>query len=313
MQWMEITVSTTSEASELVANLFWEQRCEGVCVLDRKDLLDVLSNPRAWDYVEEDLLKNGDRNAYVKGFVPVSEFDRRYAEINAAIEELKVLSAGNLETGSLELVTRKIDDMEWMEIWKKHYKPIPIRKVVICPVWIDYPAKEDEKVVLIDPGMAFGTGEHETTSLCISLMQDFDLRGATVADIGCGSGILGITAKKLGAGRVLMSDIDPVAVRSAEMNSKLNGVLEEVEITEANLLEKLDTPCDVCVSNITANILVLMKDDIGRFVPSGKHLILSGIIEGRLEEVMDCFGEAGFDHVRTEKKGEWYGVIFQKR
>ena len=204
---------------------------------------------------------------------------------------------------------RKIDDQDWFNIWKKHYRAIPIGEVVILPVWEKY--EGDKTVVKIDPGMAFGTGEHETTSLCIEMMQAAGVAGKSVIDVGCGSGILGIAAHKLGARSAYLCDIDPVAVDSAKINAKLNDCEGEIDVECRDLLKQKDVRADVILINIVADVLIALSADIGEHLEPGGSIILSGIIHSRLGDVEKAYAEKGFRVAKHLEKGEWDCILLR--
>ena len=205
----------------------------------------------------------------------------------------------------------KLRGDDWIDVWKKHFRPIPLGKIVVVPEWIAYEKKEGEEVVLLDSNMAFGTGEHETTSMCVELMQDYLKEGDTVIDVGCGSGILGISAVKLGANLAYLTDIDYVAVESARHNCELNGVAEHTVVAHSNLLEDAEIKGDVMLANITAEVLRFLAPSIPKNLKQGGVLILSGIIESRLSLVKEAYAAVGMTVVRERKKGEWYALVLK--
>ncbi|MEG1519664.1 MAG: 50S ribosomal protein L11 methyltransferase, partial [Clostridia bacterium] len=237
MKYIEVTVMTTSAAQELVADCFFELNLEGVSIIDKNDLINLNKKCHKWDYIDDDIMATYKDGTLVKGFVEKGEYKEISKRLIEEFDNLKKNSEGYIAVGSLEMTTREIEGDDWVNTWKEHFKPIEIKNVVICPKWIDYPKKDNQTVVLLNVGMAFGTGEHETTSMCVELLQDFNLNGLNVYDIGCGSGILGITAVKLGAKVAIMSDIDEIAVAASRDNAEINGVLDKCDISMRNLLD----------------------------------------------------------------------------
>ncbi len=309
MQWTEITIHTTTEGAELVADLFDEYPGGngGVAICDRRDVLNLIEAGRVWDYIDDSLWKNMPEVVLVKGFVPE---EKESEGISALRERLDALAARTeIPLGSLEMSARKIDDQDWFNIWKKHYRAIPIGEVVILPVWEKY--EGDKTVVKIDPGMAFGTGEHETTSLCIEMMQAAGVAGKSVIDVGCGSGILGIAAHKLGARSAYLCDIDPVAVDSAKINAKLNDCEGEIDVECRDLLKQKDVRADVILINIVADVLIALSADIGEHLEPGGSIILSGIIHSRLGDVEKAYAEKGFRVAKHLEKGEWDCILLR--
>lgn len=196
---------------------------------------------------------------------------------------------------------------------EKALPPHSSRKIVVVPEWIAYTPAEGEKVVLLDSNMAFGTGEHETTSMCVELMQDYITPDSVCIDVGCGSGILGISAIKLGAKKAYLTDIDYVAVTSATHNSELNGTADKTVVAHSNLLDDTEIQGDVMMANITGEILKLLAPSIPKNLKREGVLILSGIIESRLAMVKDAYAAVGMEVVRERRKGEWFALVLKHK
>ena len=310
MKFIEFTVHTTTEGSELVADIFWNYTNYGVTVCDYNDIVALQSDKRTfWDYMDDDVARpSGD--VLVKCFLPLDIADENIRSILADIEELKGRSAFPL--GTLETARREVDGDDWIDIWKKHFRPLHIgEKVVVCPEWIEYAPKEGEAVVRLDSNMAFGTGEHETTAMCLELLQQYLRPGDTVVDVGCGSGILGIAALLMGAGFAYMTDIDYVAVQSAAHNAALNGVDGRAKIALSDLLEDADVRGQVMTANITADILCRLAGSIPKNLCPGGALILSGIIAPKLAQVIAAYEGVGLHLVKQLQRGEWYALAFR--
>ncbi len=306
--FLEITVTTTHDGAELVADILWEYSPDGVAVSDFFDVIKLSETGKTWDYIDDAVLK-GDKTVLVKGYVPVLEASR-IAEIEQRLIALK--EAGFIDVGSLELTKREVDGDEWKTIWKEHFKPIPIGNIVIVPEWIDYTPKTNEIKVLIGSNMAFGTGEHETTSMCVDFLGKYVDKNDTVIDVGSGSGILGITASKLGAKEVIMTDIDECAVKASNDNSVLNGITNAV-VLHKNLLDDNKVKGDVIVCNIMAEVLIFFAPNIGKNLKGKGVIILSGILKDRLKKVKDAYLEQGFNFVEEKIKGEWSALVMEKK
>ena len=310
MKFIEFTVHTTTEGSELVADIFWNYTNYGVTVCDYNDIVALQSDKRTfWDYMDDDVARpSGD--VLVKCFLPVDIADENIRSIVGDIEELKERSAFPL--GTLETARREVDGDDWIDIWKKHFRPLHIgERVVVCPEWIEYAPKEGEAVVRLDSNMAFGTGEHETTAMCLELLQQYLRPGDAVVDVGCGSGILGIAALLMGAGFAYMTDIDYVAVQSASHNAALNGVDGRAKIALSDLLEDADVRGQVMTANITADILCRLAGSIPKNLCPGGALILSGIIAPKLAQVIAAYEGVGLHLVKQLQRGEWYALAFR--
>jgi ribosomal protein L11 methyltransferase len=235
------------------------------------------------------------------------------ANIMSDIQNAKELSGGAIPFGTLEETKRSVDGDDWIDVWKKHFRPIHLGKIVVVPEWIDYTPQADEKVVLLDSNMAFGTGEHETTSMCVELMQEYVTSESECIDVGCGSGILGISAIKLGAKKAYLTDIDPIAVESSLHNSELNGVAEKTVVAHSNLLDNTQVQGDVMMANITGEVLKMLAPSIPKNLKKDGVLILSGIIESRLEMVKSAYEEVGMKIVHERKKGEWFALVLKHK
>ena len=311
MKFTQLTIHTTSEGSELIADALWHYTNYGVAISDVKDVI-ALQRDKAmyWDYIDESLTAGGD--VLVKAFISLEETDRLMPLIRAELDELKENGAGYINFGTLETSRREVEGDDWLEIWRKHFRPLHIGgRVVIVPEWIDYAPAAGEVIVKLDSNMAFGTGEHETMAMCLKLLQDYLKDGDTCIDVGCGSGILGIAAVKLGAKLAYLTDIDDIAVRSAKHNSANNGVADKTIVSHSDLLDDASIKGEIMLANITAEILVRLAPSIPKNLKQGGTLILSGIIESRLQAVLNAFGAQGLTLDRQMKEGEWYALAFR--
>ena len=307
-KFIEITVSTTHLGGELISDLLWEYTDLGVVINDIEDVIALARDGRAWDYADENIFK-ADKTVLVKAYFPIDEAKEKISAFEKALYQMKENSP--LDLGTLETTKREIDGDLWREQWKEHFKPIPIGKVVIVPEWINYQEKQGEIKILLDSNMAFGTGEHETTSMCVEMLEKYVSKDDTVLDVGCGSGILGISASKLGAKKVIMTDIDECAVVATEHNMKLNGVTNGVVMLK-NLLDDNTVKGDVIACNIMAEVLIFFAPHIGNNLNENGVIILSGILVERLEAVKKAYLDAGFEFVEQKIKGEWSALVVKK-
>ena len=307
-KFIEITVSTTHLGGELISDLLWEYTDLGVVINDIEDVIALARDGRAWDYADENIFK-ADKTVLVKAYFPIDEAKEKISAFEKALYQMKENSP--LDLGTLETTKREIDGDLWREQWKEHFKPIPIGKVVIVPEWINYQEQQGEIKILLDSNMAFGTGEHETTSMCVEMLEKYVSKDDTVLDVGCGSGILGISASKLGAKKVIMTDIDECAVVATEHNMKLNGVTNGVVMLK-NLLDDNTVKGDVIACNIMAEVLIFFAPHIGNNLNENGVIILSGILVERLEAVKKAYLDAGFEFVEQKIKGEWSALVVKK-
>ncbi len=312
MKFTELTIHTTSEGSELVADVLWHYTNYGVAISDVKDVIALQRNKAMyWDYIDDSLTKDGGE-ALVKAFVALNETENVVPLIRGDLEELKVNGGDFVSFGTLECTRRIVEGDDWIEIWKKHFRPLHIgEKIVVCPEWIEYEKQPDEQVVLLDSNMAFGTGEHETTSMCLKLLQEYITPQSVCVDVGCGSGILGISAVKLGAKFAYLTDIDDIAVKSATHNSEINGVSDRIKVVRSDLLGDAEINADLVFANITAEILCRLAPSVTSHLKRGGTLVLSGIIESRLDMVLDAFSAQGLKLEKQLKEGEWFALSFK--
>lgn len=223
------------------------------------------------------------------------------ANLEANLAELK---KNGVQFG--EILKGEIDAADYENEWKKYYNPIKTKNITIVPTWIEYNPEKDEKIMRLDPGMAFGTGSHATTRMCLELM---DVEGKDVIDVGCGSGILGIAAKICGAKSVYMCDIDAQAVEFATKNAELNNVVATIE--KADLLEG-EQQADFIFANITADILMRFSKSIGKHLRENGTIVLSGIIDTRLDEVIQCYQSAGYQIVERMAIDDWRALKLKR-
>lgn len=268
-----------------------------------EDYSDFSLNGMYGELVDESIL-NADRDTVrVSLFVPEERNPHEYREFL----ETRLPALG-IE-GKIELEGLNEDD--WAESWKQYYKPVPLGKVTIVPAWESYEARDGEVIIKMDPGMAFGTGTHETTRLVIRLMQDEPLEGKRVLDVGTGSGILSICASKLGAKSCNAYDIDPMAVKVARENAIADGCTN-ITVGVSDLLRGVDLSggkYDFCVANIVADIIIRMLPDVRAYVKAGSPLILSGIIGERADEVREAVIKSGFTVEKEIKENDWVGML----
>ena len=314
-QFSEITVHTTTIASELIADAMWNYTDFGVNICDANDIVNLQRNKDGifWDYMDDNLKINERADVLVKCYVALDKTDEVRRALRQDIAAMVQNSQGAIDFGSLEDTVRTVDGDAWLEVWKEHFRPIHLGRIVVVPEWIKYTPAENEKVVLLDSNMAFGTGEHETTSMCVELLQEYLTENSVCIDVGCGSGILGISAVKLGAKQAYLTDIDPVAVDSANHNAELNGVKEKITVSHSNLLDENKVTGDVIVANITAEVLALLSPSIPKYLKENGVLILSGIIHDRLNQVKKVYEEQGLIIERERAKGEWHALVLRRK
>ncbi len=291
MDFTEITVFTNSENAEVVAYFLQEVCLDGVTILDKNDLYQNAS----WDYKDDSADLAYADEVMVKGYCNVED-------TNSVLTFLRQNLANLADAGSLDIKVGTVDGNAWVEKWKETFRPLETKKLVICPEWQS--VETDKTVFLMDSGVAFGTGQHETTSMCLEFLENLPLSNQTVLDVGCGSGILGLCSLLLGAKSAELVDIDVQATDVALHNAQINGLESLCSIKTGNLTEKTTGTFNIVFANLTADILQLLYQDISTVVHTGTTLILSGILDIKLDGIVELYSQK-FDVLEIKQKGEW--------
>ncbi len=310
MDWMEVTVRTNTAGADMVSELLMRAGAAGTSIEDRFDAVADMEGPAKWDILDPSILERMDEDVLVRGYLPKDAgAAERVASLRAALEALTEEKLG-FDAGALTLETGNVREEDWAENWKKYYKPFRVgTRLVVKPVWERFDAGPQDLIVEIDPGMAFGNGTHETTGLCLSLLEELVKPGDEVLDVGTGSGILAIAAARLGAARALGVDVDPVAVRVAAENIERNGLSGAVCARTGDLLKGIDWKADVIVANIIADVIILLSGAVRTHLKPGGVFLCSGIISDRAADVENALLAAGFGAPRIERKGEWVAMV----
>lgn len=305
--WIEVRVITKSEALEPISGIFYSLDCKGVAIEDPEDILGREQGPLTWDFADINVLEHKGKVAVVKAYFAEEDNIEDVLEyVNERLTELKEMG---LDLGEAKVEHEKMHEEDWANTWKQYYKPTKVgEKIVVKPIWEEYEAKDGELVVDLDPGMAFGTGTHETTRMCIQSLEKYVKEDSTVFDVGCGSGILAIAAAKLGAKLAVGVDLDPVAVESSIENVGYNK-LKNIEILHGNLVEVIDGKADIVVANILAEIICILTDDVKRVLKDGGVFITSGIIHDRVDMVCEKLEATGFEVMEKNRNGEWNCIV----
>lgn len=316
MEWAEISVSTTTMGAEAVCELLMRAGCAGTAVEDRMDL-EAHDAQADWDYIEDAVYERYGEDVIVKGYLPAdNRLMDQLAQIRSELGDLRALceTIDGYDVGKAELSLSTLQEEDWANEWRKYYKPIRVsRRLVIVPTWETYEPRAEDLVIEMEPGMAFGTGTHETTRMCLQFLDELVREGDTCIDIGCGTAILGIAAAKLGARDVLAIDRDRVAVRSAKENIVLNGVEQVVRAVEGDLLSGQEQmQADVIVVNIIADVIIGLVPGLAPFLKKDGVIIASGIIRERCDEVVAAMEQAGYEIVEVRAEGEWNAVTCRR-
>ena len=311
MKWTEISILTTNEAVEAVSNILHEAGASGVVIEDSGELtrerIDQFGEIYALN--PSDFPKNG---VIVKAYLSATSFlAETVEEIKAAITNLINF---DINIGENLLSISEVNEEDWATAWKKYYHPVKIsERFTIVPTWEDYtPVSTDELIIELDPGMAFGTGTHPTTVMCLQALEKVVKQGDSVVDVGTGSGVLSVGAALLGASQVHALDLDLVAVNAAKENVELNKVNHVVEVFHGNLLDTVKEPADVVVANILAEIIMTFTDDAFSIVKPGGYFVTSGIIGAKKEDVKNALISSGFDIEEVLMMEDWVAIIAKR-
>ena len=309
MQWCEAIVHTTTEGSDIVSDWLMRFGATGTEIVDRADVPDPMKPGVFWELYDPAMVAAMPTDVLVKGWFEQNEHTHDVlANIRQQFAALVQEDIG-ISLGTLIMDIQNVADEDWSEVWKKYYKPFRIGShLVVKPTWESYATREDDLVVELDPGMAFGTGTHETTNMCMELLETHMQPGLRVMDVGTGSGILAIAAAKLGAPSILAVDIDPDAVKVARENVHHNRVEQQVRVVQGDLVKSEAMPCELAVANIVADAICMLAAPLTRHLVPGGLLICSGIIREREQDVQDALASAGYTPVQRLTKGEWVAL-----
>ncbi len=311
MKYIEVKVLTTTEASDAVSYMMYDLGAAGVVIEDPNDFKMLNQDEKSWDYIEDELIQSLGEDAKVKGYF--SELDFSEVVLNELKSRLAELDSFGLDKGKAEISLGEVHEEDWATAWKQYYKPVKVgEKIVIKPTWESYEASEEDVIIELDPGMAFGTGTHETTVMCIKLIEKYIKPDNVVFDVGCGSGILGIAAAKLDAEKVICVDIEEVSCKVSRENIQMNNVENKVEVRCGNLLDVVKEKADMIIANIIADVIIGFSEDVDKFLLEGGIFISSGIIKDRRDEVIEKLVKEGFSIYELLEMGEWCAIASGK-
>ena len=304
--WIEVNVAVTHEAVEAVSDVLISAGTKGVAIEDPQ-LINDLRNSGTWELTDIPEQMNTEIVTVSAYYPDDEELNGRLAFIDAglmAIEE----RIGNYRFGNTRF--RKLAEKDWANEWKQYFHTTHVGKhLVIKPSWEEYEAQPDEKIIKIDPGMAFGTGTHHTTNMCMARLEEVMPKDATVYDVGTGSGILAIAAALLGAKEVKAVDIDSMACRVARENIADNDLSDKIEVREGDLLHGTEGQADLIIANIIADIIIRLTPDVPAHLKGDKIFISSGIIDTRKDDVLAALAENNFQILEVRENAGWVAIV----
>lgn len=307
MMWVEIGVQVEREDMEAVIAIYDLIGTGGVEIEDPALIYSIISNGNE-ETVAINTPVDKDAPPVIKGYLPLNK--RLAGKLKKFHNHLATVAPSCLK----RVMLREVDDNDWKDRWKKFYHPVKVgRRLLVKPAWENAGgAAEDRVVIEMDPGMAFGCGTHTTTVLGMCLLEDIISGGETVIDVGTGSGILAVTAAKLGAAAVVAVDSDPVAVRAARENAACNGMKDIINVRGGNLLDGIEIKADIIVANIIADVIIRLLPAAATHLPAGGKFIASGIIAGRKDEVAAAIVKSGLIIRENVNQGEWSAFLAKK-
>ncbi len=321
MEWTEVNIYTATAGIELLCSRLTDIGIKGFAIQDAEDFNEFLENKNGqWDYIDDDLMGLSHCETCVTVYLPSnSQGADMLSAIRAMLAEMKSADT-NCEYGRLEAELSSIREEDWANNWKQYFKPLKVgEKLVIKPSWEEYSGDDGRLILEIDPASSFGTGQHHTTRLCLELLEKSLNKGDKLLDMGCGSGILSIGAMLLGAGSAVAVDIDENAAATAAENAEKNNIDPALYktyygnvLSDEKLAVEIKDTYDIITANIVADVLIAMKDFFAECLKDGGILIVSGIIEERMDEVVSALESAGFSSPEANVKEGWAAVRLVK-
>ena len=318
MKWNKYSIQTTTEAVDFISSMLGELGIEGIEIEDNVQLTQEEAKTMFVDFIPD--LPPDDGSAKVNFYIDSDEDDNTIMDkVKDGLEELRLFC--NVGAGTIS--ESQTEDKDWINNWKQYFKPFTVDDILIKPTWETIPEEHKDKLLIqIDPGTAFGTGKHETTQLCIRQLEKYVKPGVRILDLGTGSGILGITALKLGAGSVFGTDLDENAITAVHENLEANGIPEEkFGVVQGNIIDEKEVQdaagyeCyDIAVANILADVIIMIQKEVPVHLKQGGIFITSGIIDMKEQAVRDALSQNdAFEILETTRQGEWVSITARKR
>jgi ribosomal protein L11 methyltransferase len=317
MKYLEITLHTLDSGLDALTEFLEKRGIEGTWIESTAVMDEILEkkNSYDWDYIDDSLLNLREVESRIKFYLEDSLAARLLLKeikldlMKLKSDELYIELGPEIQLGRLYLEEKLVDDESWKENWSEHFKRVQLTDSLEVKSTLAYPdAIPDSHTIVLDPGMAFGTGTHETTALCAILMDKYQCKGKIVLDIGCGSGILSIAAARLGSQQVIGVDIDPIAVDTAHENVRRNQCTEWITILEGDLTKGLDLKAQIVVANLVAQVIIELAASVKPCLAIGGIFISSGILLEKKAAVISALNQQGFEIIEILEKGDWCAI-----
>lgn len=306
MKWAEVSITTSHEATEFIAEIFHDLGASGV-VIEDPELVNSYIRSGQWDYTDIPEAENTEV-VTVKAYLPVD--DELDEKLRSFEREVNALSSHNVDKGPGAISCSEIQDEDWAENWKQYFHTEKVGDIIVIkPTWEDYEASPDDVVIELDPGEAFGTGTHPTTAMCIRELETLVKGGMTVFDVGTGSGILSIAVARLGAAKITAVDYDRTALKVAKENIEQNHVADVITLGQSDILKQVEGKADLVIANIIADIIIRLFDELEAHLNPGGSLLASGIIADRIGDVTEAALAHGFTIDKVVETGGWAAMV----
>lgn len=309
MKWCEVSIQTSHEATEIIAEIFRDLGAGGVVIEDPELVNDYITSGK-WDYTDIPIATETEVVTEKAYLVVNGELEGRLQTFK---QEIKALGERGVNIAPAIITTAELQDEDWSDTWKQYFHTEkPGDRVVIKPTWEEYEAKEDEVVIELDPGAAFGTGTHATTSMCIKELETLVKPDDVVFDIGTGSGILSIISAKLGARDIQAVDYDDSVLKIVEENLEQNHVENIVSVAQSDLMQNVHGKANLVIANIIADIIIRLFPQLDEHLEPNGTLLTSGIIEDRIDDVINAGQENGFAVIKRKENKGWACITFKR-
>ena len=312
MKWLKVTIDTSADAVDALSYELTGLGTGGIEIVDPAEIYREINNASSIELFEDKLHKMTENDIVKVSAYFHEDIDKK--TISGKVKKSLAHISQYIDTGLASITFSYVNEEDWANNWKKYFKPLEIaNNIIICPTWEKFEAETGQKIININPGMAFGTGMHETTKLCAKIIMENSTSGINAADIGCGSGILSLIFSLTGASEVHAVDIDEIAVNSAKDNIKMNECGSKVKVRKGSTNILKNEFYDIIAANIITDVILDIGGQVKSKIKPGGLFITSGIVKARAEQVKSNYQNLGFEEIKTEIMGEWAGILFKLR